>query len=384
MNDFRRLITILIIIITAYAVFYYQNDISTFLKNPLGTLNYLSEEVEDGSLVTSQNNNENVKMVVVEEEDQVIKVVDQSTKAVVSVVRKETYFDPYQGPQTSEDSIGTGFIIDGKKGTVLTNKHVVDDDGATYSVVLGEGDETYDVVKVYKDPVNDFAILQINNGDKELPQLSLGDSDKLKAGQTVVAIGNALGQFGNSVTKGVVSGVGRGIVASAGPFGQDESIENVIQTDAALNPGNSGGPLLNLAGQVIGINVAVTQGAENIGFSLPINTLKPIIDGFNTAGRIIRPYLGVDIRPITQDMVERGAPTVGAFVVDVVKGSPAEKAGIQSTDIITHVNGVRIDNEQNTLQKIISGLKVDQNVQVVVERDGREVTLNATIGELDQ
>ncbi len=383
MSDFRRLITIIIVVLGAYLIYYYQSAIGNFLRNPINTLDNLSQQVEDRTIPTP-GNAENVKLVVVDEENQVIKVVEDSTKAVVSVVRKETYFDPYQGPLTSEDSIGTGFIVDGKRGIVLTNKHVVDDNGATYSIVMGEGEETYDVTNVYKDPTNDFAILRISNGDKELPQLKLGDSDKLKAGQTVVAIGNALGQFGNSVTKGVVSGTGRGIVASAGPFGEAESIENVIQTDAALNPGNSGGPLLNLAGEVIGINVAVTQGAENIGFSLPINILKPIIDGFNTTGKIVRPYLGVNIRPITQDMVERGAPTVGAFVVDVVSGSPAAKAGIQKTDIITHVNGTRIDNDPNTLQKIIAGLRVGDNVAVVVERNGQEVSLNATIGELDQ
>ncbi len=381
MNSFRRLITIALIVIGAYAVYYYQTPIVDFIKNPLDSLNNISRKVEEGSLGTP---NDNVRMVVVEEESQVIKLVEESTKAVVSVVRREVYFDPYQGPLTSEDSIGTGFIIDGKNGTILTNKHVVDADNATYSVVMGEGEETYDVIQVYKDPINDFAILKINNEDKELPQLRLGDSDKLKAGQTVIAIGNALGQFGNSVTKGVVSGIGRGIIASAGPFGQAESIDNVIQTDAALNPGNSGGPLLNLSGEVVGINVAISQGAENIGFSLPINVLKPIIDGFKAEGRIIRPYLGVDIRLITQDMVERGAPTVGAFVVDIVKDSPAEKAGIQRTDIITHVDGIRIDNEENTLQKVIAGLKVGQTVNIILERDGREVNLRATIGELPQ
>lgn len=381
MNDFKRLTTIILVIVGVYVVYYFQTPIANFIKNPIGTLNTLSEEAKDGSIVTPKV--ENVKTVVVDEEDRVISVVKDSTPAVVSVVRREVYFDPFQGPLTSEDSIGTGFIVDGRKGTVLTNKHVVDDSNATYSIVMGEGEETYDVTQVYTDPINDFAILSINNGDKILPQLPLGDSDKLQAGQTVVAIGNALGQFGNSVTKGVVSGTGRGIIATSGPFGQSESIEDVIQTDAALNPGNSGGPLLNLSGEVIGINVAVTQGAENIGFSLPINVLKPIIEGFNADGRIVRPFLGVDIRPITKDMVERGAPTLGAFVVDVVPNSPASKAGIQRTDIITRVNGVRIDNETNTLQKVISGLKVDQTVDVVVERDGREVNLRATIGEAD-
>lgn len=381
-GDYKRLIIVTLVIITAYVVYYYQTPIANFFRDPLNSLNTLSEEVKDGSLVTP--NNENVRVVVIDEESQVIKVVEDSTRAVVSVVRRETYFDPFQGPLTSEDSIGTGFIIDGKKGIVLTNRHVVDSENSTYSVVMGEGEETYDVVEVYKDPVNDFAILQLNTEDKELPQLRLGDSDKLKAGQTVVAIGNALGQFGNSVTKGVVSGIGRGIVASSGPFGVAEALDNVIQTDAALNPGNSGGPLLNLSGEVVGINVAVTQGAENIGFSLPINVLKPIIDGFNKEGKIVRPYLGVDVRLITADMVERGAPTIGAFVVSVVQGSPAEAAGIQSTDIITHVNGTRIDNENNTLQKIIAGLKVGQDVDVIVERDGREVTLRAKIGEMPQ
>ena len=325
-----------------------------------------------------------IKTVVVSEESATINVVKVASPAVVSVIRKDTYFNYSSGPIQQEDSIGTGFIIDGKRGIVLTNKHVVDSEEASYSVYLDETDKQYDVVKVARDPVNDFSVLQVRLGENEvLPELKLADSDSLQIGQTVIAIGNALGEFGNSVTRGIISGLNRGIMASSGVFGNPEYIEDVIQTDAALNPGNSGGPLINLQGEVIGINVAISGGAENIGFSIPVNSIKPAIAQFNSTGKISRAYLGVQYRAITADLSRLRDIPEGVYVEDVVRNSPADKAGVQSGDIIIKIDGAAV-TEENTLAKIISRKTIGDRITLTVYRDEQEETLRATLEDSEQ
>ena len=201
----------------------------------------------------------------------------------------------------------------------------------------------------------------------------------MKVGQTAVAIGNALGKFSNTVTVGVVSGIGRGVRASSG-FGRSEVLDDVIQTDAALNPGNSGGPLLNLSGEVVGINVATTTGAENIGFSIPINAVKPVLDDFKVRGRIVRPFLGIEYVIITEDLsVLRKLPQ-GAFVQRVVEGTPAAEVGLKTGDIITKIDGEDINGE-NTLAQVIRGHKVGDKLVLTIDRNGEISTLNATLGE---
>ncbi len=386
MSDKKKILIIILISIFAFGLYLYQDSISELITAPFDVAIKSFKKVEDKAEIPNpiKEKQEKTKVVVVEEEEQTIKVVEESMPAVVSVVRKEIYFDPFRGPFKSEDSIGTGFVIDGKEGVILTNRHVVNDDRATYSVVIGEGEKTYDVEKVYKDPLNDFAILKINLDGEVLHELKLGDSDKLRVGQTVIAIGNALGEFGNSTTKGIVSGLGRGIVAQEGPFGRAESLDNVIQTDAALNPGNSGGPLLNLQGEVIGINVAISNNAENIGFALPINTLKSVIKTFEEKGKISRPFLGVEYAQITKKLAEQRALPVGAFVRKVVPNSPAEKGGIEPGDIILKVNGIRLDDEKNTLAKVIAQQPTDEPIEIVVDRNGKEVTLKVELEDLEK
>src|SRR3989344_411696 len=244
---------------------------------------------------------------VVSEESVITKVVEDVSDSVVtvSVVRSRQIgrifevdpFDPFNvfRPRQSEDlprtqDIGSAFIVS-EDGLIVTNKHVVSDSDVKYRVITN-GDKEYEVEKIFRDPTNDLAIIKINA--KGLSPVELGDSDKLKVGQMAIAIGTALGEFRNTVTVGVISGLGRGINAGSPFEGLSERLDNVIQTDAAINPGNSGGPLLNSGGQVIGVNVAISQGAENIGFAIPINIVKDALNEFNRSGSFAsKPFLGV-------------------------------------------------------------------------------------------
>ena len=316
---------------------------------------------------------------VVSEESAVIDVVNKASPSVVTVGIQTTqqsayspfgsFFDPFgffnvqpQQPEskTIEQDIGSGFIID-PSGLIVTNKHVVSDTQATYQVFVQGNDKPFPVEKIYRDPANDLAILKINAGD--LKALELGDSSNLKVGQFVIAIGTALGEFRNTVTTGVVSGLGRGISAGSPYEGYAERLDNVIQTDAAINPGNSGGPLFNSAGQAIGINVAVAQGGQNIGFALPINLVKESLDNFNNTGQFDRSFLGIRYKIISKDLAVMNDLPQGAYVVEVVQGSPAEKAGIVQGDIISKVDGQNID-ENKDLVTVIQTLKAGQKVSV--------------------
>ncbi len=315
------------------------------------------------------------------EESAIIDVVDKTSVAVVSIVAKTVSFDPDRGAVTDQQGIGTGFLIEAD-GLIITNNHVVCSEGVDYAVVTKDK-KTYDVKKIDLDPSNDIAILRIEA--KNLPFLELGNSDPevLKAGQKVIAIGNALGQFQNSVTVGVVSGLGRGITAgNTGCANQQgrETLQNVIQTDAALNPGNSGGPLLDLSGRVIGVNFAISGSGENLGFVIPINRVKDIIDQYKKDGKIVKPYLGVVYQTIDSDIASVQKVPQGAFVRRVVSGSPADKAGVEAGDIITEINGQKL-GEDADLVSVLNTLKVGQKIEIKVYRDGKTKSLSATLGE---
>lgn len=318
-----------------------------------------------------------VKQAVVEEESAIIDVVDKVSPAVVSVVEKTSDFDPFSGPIESKQGVGTGFIVDAS-GLIVTNNHVVSDPGASYSVVLKDG-QSFEVKKIYRDGLNDLALLEVKGAN--LPVVQLGDSSKLKVGQKAIAIGNALGEFSNTVTVGVVSGLSRQMTAS-GAFGTaPKTYNDVIQTDAAINPGNSGGPLLNIAGQVIGINVATSRGAENIGFAIAVNRLKPVLQSFKESGRIIRPYLGVSFRTITRDIASFNRLPEGAYITQIGTGTPADKAGLETGDIITKIGGKAI-NEKNTLDyEIQQDYKVGDKVKLTVDRRGTVLNLEAVLEE---
>ncbi len=283
-----------------------------------------------------------------------------------------------QTPQVS--SIGSGFVVS-LDGLIVTSKHVVADIGAKYDVVTSTG-KKFTVQKIYRDPLNDIALLKIDPNENKgtvLTKATLGDSSKLQVGQFVVAIGTALGEFRNTVTTGVISGLGRAVTAGDQFQGYIENLNNVIQTDAAINPGNSGGPLVDSGGNVIGINTAIAQNGQNIGFTLPINIVKDSINNFNKTGQFNRPYFGVTYTTLTQQVALYNDVVQGAYVRSVVSGSPAEKAGIQPGDII-----VRFDNQQvsdkNELSGLIGKKKAGDNISIKVWRDGKTTDLNVTLG----
>lgn len=334
-----------------------------FLKNLTG---------KGSSLVVDQR--------IVNEENVVTDVAEKASASVVTVsfnkktpVMEQYFLDPFgmfggrraTGEVNEEQvDIGSGFIVDAK-GLVVTNKHVVAQGSAgDYKIVLKD-DSEHQVEKIWRDPVNDLAILKISG---DFPAIEMGDSDQLRVGNFVVAIGTALGEFRHTVTTGVISGLGRGITAGDGFMGA-EKLDNVIQTDAAINPGNSGGPLLNSMGQVIGVNVAVSQGANNIGFALPINVVKESLANFNTTGQFDRPLFGVKYQIVNKEQGILNSVPAGAYVVEVIKDSSADAAGIVKGDIITKFEGKEVAEEKNGLAGLISKKKIGEKVEVEIWRD---------------
>lgn len=332
-----------------------------------------------------------VEREVLREESMVIDIVEKVSPSVVTVGieknRTIRLFDPFgffsepsERKEKIEQDIGTGFVIS-SDGLVVTNRHVVEDRDAKYKLITKD-DKTYQVEKIYRDPANDLAILKVNPSTSSgLKPLELGDSSNLKVGQFVVAIGTALGEFRNTVTTGVISGLGRGITAGSPFEGYVERLDNVIQTDAAINPGNSGGPLLNSSGQVIGVSVAVASGAENIGFAIPINVVKESLDQFQATGSFSRPFLGVRYKMITKDLAIMNEVPEGAYVVEVVEGSAAEKIGIKEGDIIVKMDGQKITEDDGGLTKVILEKKVGERVEIEVWREGETKKLEAVLEE---
>ncbi|MBI4091660.1 MAG: trypsin-like peptidase domain-containing protein [Candidatus Levybacteria bacterium] len=279
--------------------------------------------------------------------------------------------------EDQERLIGSGFIVS-VEGLVVTNKHVVSDRDVKYIVVDSKGTK-YNVERIYRDPLNDIAILKVANPSAErFREVKLGNSDNLEVGQFAIAIGTALGEFRNTVTTGVISGLGRGITAG-NPFeGFVERLDNVIQTDAAINPGNSGGPLLNSVGEVVGVNVAVASAGQNIGFAIPINVVKESIQNFNSTGQFNRAFLGVSYMMISKRVAALNELPQGAFVRGLLEGSPAQKAGLETSDIITKIDGENV-TEDNNLAVIINKKKVGQEVTLTVSRDNKTIEIKATL-----
>lgn len=381
-------------------LFYYNTHfvsefISGFIKTPTPNPTIVLNEKEDLD--------KNAITVPEEHKESVVDAVKVAKPAVVSVIASkevplydvsfesiggsifQTPVYKQNGTKKQEVGSGSGFIIQ-SDGLIITNKHVVADLNATYEVLLNNG-KKYDATVLARDAVYDVAFLKISANN--LPYLSLADSDSIDVGQSVIAIGNALGEFKNTVSLGVVSGLSRSIVASTSDGGS-EKLEKVIQTDAAINPGNSGGPLLNLRGEVIGINVATVVGSSSIGFAIPINSLKSSISSVRKVGKIVRPYVGIryiDVNSVVKAkynlsvdygvLVQRGT---NQNDVAVISGSPADKAGIIEGDVVLEVDGVKIGEDKDFAYAIRSK-KIGDTIKMKILSSGVEKNISLKLAQ---
>lgn len=325
--------------------------------------------------------------VVTEDEADLANLVKKVGPTVVSIVITQTTGSGRF--QTTSEGAGTGIIVSAD-GYILTNRHVVQD-ARTLEVLNSEGERYSDVTLVGSDPLNDIAILKIKNA-KDLPVAELGDSGTVRVGQRVIAIGNSLGQYQNTVTSGIISGLGRPVTAATDELGMNvESLTDLLQTDAAINPGNSGGPLINMAGQVIGINTAIVSDAQSVGFAIPINAARGIIRGVLANGTIQKAYLGVQFVAITPDiraelnLSERNGALVKSGTSGqsaVISGGPADKAGIREGDIITKVDD-RVIGEQGGLGSLIAEFLPGEKVTLTIIRDGKTQEVSVTLGSYE-
>lgn len=344
---------------------------------------------------------ENKPVELIREESSVINTVKKVSPSVVTISIEEEqevsspfsfgpfgfYFEEELSEETEDEiqerDIGSGFVID-KTGIIVTNKHVVSDVTAVYKIIDSENN-TYQISNIYHDPANDLAFIKTETTPPGgFQPVAMGDSAQIQVGQFAIAIGTALGEFRNTVTTGVVSGVGRGITAGSPFAGFTEELDNVIQTDAAINPGNSGGPLLNSSGQVIGVNTAVSAQGQNIGFAIPINIVKESLKNFNETGQFERPFLGVSYRIVTRRLSLLNDIPEGAYVQSVIARSSADEAGIQEDDIITEINGEKISEENHSLAEQIANKKVGDTISINLFRDGQELEIDATLKSASQ
>ena len=348
-----------------------------------------------------------IKEITKLQDNSIVDVVEKTTPSVVSIVVSKDVpqyrrmlnspFDLFFSPDTNRESTpqqeqlfkkqkvggGTGFFVS-NDGMIVTNRHVVADPDAEYKVITSDGTEYFATV-LARDDILDFAVIKIEGED--FYAANLGDSDQIKIGQTVIAIGNSLGEFSHSVSRGIISGVQRDIVAGGG-LGGAEQLHDIIQTDAAINFGNSGGPLMDSEGKVIGINTAIAQGAENVGFALPINQVMRLIDDVKETGKISRPFVGVRYVEMTPEIKEElnvpynhGILIVrGQNITDfaVVPNSPADSAGIEEYDVVLEIDGKQIDAD-NSLSQIVSKYAVDDTIILKIWRKGEEKDVSVVL-----
>ena len=333
----------------------------------------------NNTLISRSSSGVDGNQVITQEEEDVAGVVSKVSPSVVSIVTKSQGSSFYGTAE--EEGAGTGIIV-GKDGYIMTNKHVVD--GATIvGVILADG-TSYDTVKVLgSDPLNDVAFLKIPDVSN-LPTAELGDSTSVRVGQKVIAIGNSLGQYHNTVTSGIISGTGRPVSAQSG--NSIETLTDLIQTDAAINPGNSGGPLLNLQGQVVGINTAIAEDAQGIGFAIPISATKGILKGVLENGTVKRAYLGINYIPITAVVAKEYNLSVksGAYVYSgndktaIASGGPADKAGVKDKDIITKVGNIEV-GDRGSVASLVAEYAPGDTIELTLLRDGKTMTVRVTL-----
>lgn len=329
-----------------------------------------------------------------DEQEATIRAINKVIPAVVSIIvydyEEFQVYGQIAGPsvelQRKKVTSGTGFLIS-SDGLILTNKHVANaasKERGEYRVILNSGKEYYAQV-IGTDPLNDLAVIKIF--DKDLPVVELGSSDKLAQGMSVIAIGNTLGRFQNSVTKGIISGLGRSLYAGD-PNGQGQNFDNVIQTDANINQGNSGGPLVTLDGKVVGINSAVDAAGTAVGFAIPINDARQVIQSVKTVGRIVRPMLGVRYQMVTPELAgDLKLPRQdGALLADttdspaIVPGSPAQKAGLKVGDIVYEINAIPLKGG-TTLISLIQRYKPGDRIGLKVQRGQEHLVVVVTLGD---
>ncbi|MBI2096341.1 MAG: trypsin-like peptidase domain-containing protein [Candidatus Taylorbacteria bacterium] len=342
------------------------------------------------------------------EESLVVETVRRAAPAVVSIIITKNvsvssdifsdpffndffgdFFSPQGGTERRQVGGGSGFFVSAD-GYIVTNRHVVADRAAEYTVFLSDG-RKFTAEVVVLDPVLDIAVLKLPG--KDFPYLVFEDSDKLKVGQTAIAIGNALSEFRNTVSVGVISGLSRTVFAGDAS-GRVEELSEVIQTDAAINPGNSGGPLLSLSGKVVGVNVAMARGSENIGFALPSNSVAGVVESVKKTGKIERPFLGVRYVQITPELKERNQLPVDYGVLitrgtgrgesAVVPGSPADLAGIVENDIILEADGIKLTAESGRLSAIVRKKRVGDRMTLKILHQGKEKALTVTLKSIPQ
>lgn len=334
----------------------------------------------------------------------IVKIAKQVCPAVITIVISKDlpkvegfYFFPFGGQQFIVPKVqkgkrertkiggGSGFIVS-PDGYIITSNHVVGDREADYTVIF-EPTKKYPAKVISRDPINDVAILKINA--KNLAHLELGDSTKIELGQTVMAVGNALGEFHDTVSTGVVSGLSRHITAFSGLSRRAERLRGLIQTDAAINPGNSGGPLVDMEGKVIGINTATVMMAQNIGFAIPINYAKKDLEEVKQYGKVRRPFLGIRYVLLNKQIAKQNKlPTEnGALIVRealgesaVVKGSAAEKAGLKEFDIILECQGDKVDDD-NPLAQLLQKHKIGEEITLTVLREKKKIELKVKLEE---
>lgn len=402
---FTSFLAFLVLLVTIFLVVWnFRGAIFSYFGSE-----YLKGIQSENGLVEEGEGNKNS---IFSQESMVVDAVKKANPAVVSIIiskevpKYETYYSPQTNPfgdlfpnfpgfnfnvpqyrqngtEKKEVGGGSGFFVSAE-GLIVTNRHVVEDKDAEYTVFTNDG-KKHSAKVAARDQILDIALIKIEG--KDFPYLSFGNSDNLEVGQSVIAIGNALAEFRNTVSVGVVSGLARSITAGD-RSGNSEVLDHVIQTDAAINPGNSGGPLLDLSGKVVGVNVAIVQGSQNIGFALPINSVKGAVESVKQTGKIIRPYLGVRYTAITPDMKEKNNLTVdyGVLVkagssageLAVIPGSPADKAGIVENDIILEIDGVKLD-DKTSLASVIRGKTVEQVITLKILHKGEEKTVSVTL-----
>lgn len=345
-------------------------------------LAYNYSHTNRSAVTTRQTLSDDGNLVKTSQEDVITSVADKVSPSVVSIVTDVTTQTIFGA--ATQQAAGTGIVVS-KDGYILTNRHVISS-ASKVQVVMADGTTHEDVQVVGTDPLNDVAFLKID-GVSDLRAATLGDSSTVRIGQEVIAIGNSLGQYQNTVTSGIISGKGRPVSAGDGSGGSTESLTDLLQTDAAINPGNSGGPLLNVSGQVIGMNTAVAANAQGIGFAIPINATKGTLKSVLAGKGVQRAYLGLRYVPLTAAVAKQYnlSVTEGAYVVGgensttgVVSEGPADKAGVKDKDIITKINGLTV-GRQGGVSSLIGEYAPGDTVELVIVRDGRELTAKVTL-----